>query len=74
MNEWWPGVPVVGRYQTLHGKCDSLKLDQKVKLIGWTWNGKDEKVKLEGEAKTTILNEFNLRCEGLNIHSVSIYF
>ena len=31
---WYPGVAVVGRYQTLHGKYDSLKLDLEAKLIG----------------------------------------
>ena len=35
---------------------------------------KMKKVKLEGEAKTTILNEFNLRCKRLHKHSVSFYF
>ena len=33
-----------------------------------------KKVKLEGEVKTTVLNEFNLRCKGLKKHSVSFYF
>ena len=31
---------------------------------------KMKKVKLEGEAKTTKLREFNLRCKGLNKYSV----
>ena len=51
MIDWYPSVAVVGLYQTFHGKCGSLKLDQKAQLLSELGKEEDEKVKLGGRIR-----------------------